>query len=572
MTITTRQTTAGGVVNKGATLTNAELDANFVDVAAHFGSSGTAHAVVVASGANGFMLGTDKAKLDAISGSNTGDNAVNSNYSADYRLSTFVAGTNYLAPSGSAASLTNFPVLNQNTTGNAATATDLSGSISTWLTIRGVSGNSIANMLGWRNYGNGHVIFDASIGLAPNGTAVSSTNSQNPWVANYPTLMGWNGTNTFGMRVDSARLADSATVANDVYTWAKASVRPVYTASDVGAYASTNPNAYIALASAITGYTVGTNTALVATDTLNASLGKLQGQVSARASGTGTATGINTGDQTLPTTLPASDVFAWAKASVRPIYTAADVGAYASTNPSGFISSGGSTFAPSGLTEVGRYFDFHGTNSATDFDVRLDSGPGTGAIGGGTLTITAANVESTGRMTCNNYFSVNSAATPLFINSTTSTNIKIAFFDAGVIRGYAGAQAGTCFHVINAANNFYAMTVSDGAGDLTMNGNVTAYSDERLKENWRNLDTNYLEQLAKVKMGVYDRIDSKQTQIGVSAQSLREIMPEAVLEDAQGMLSVAYGNAALATCVALAKKCGDLEARLVALEALLNKG
>lgn len=34
-----------------------------------------------------------------------------------------VAGTDYLAPNGSAASLTNFPTLNQNTTGNATTAT-----------------------------------------------------------------------------------------------------------------------------------------------------------------------------------------------------------------------------------------------------------------------------------------------------------------------------------------------------------------------------------------------------------------------------------------------------------------
>jgi|LauGreDrversion4_2_1035121.scaffolds.fasta_scaffold53623_3 hypothetical protein len=34
-----------------------------------------------------------------------------------------VAGTDYLVPTGSAASLTNFPIFNQNTTGNAATAT-----------------------------------------------------------------------------------------------------------------------------------------------------------------------------------------------------------------------------------------------------------------------------------------------------------------------------------------------------------------------------------------------------------------------------------------------------------------
>ena len=41
-------------------------------------------------------------------------------------VSAAAAGTDYLIPSGSAASLTNFPTLNQNTTGNAATATALS--------------------------------------------------------------------------------------------------------------------------------------------------------------------------------------------------------------------------------------------------------------------------------------------------------------------------------------------------------------------------------------------------------------------------------------------------------------
>lgn len=52
------------------------------------------------------------------------------------------------------------------------------------------------------------------------------------------------------------------------------------------------------------------------------------------ASGTGSASGTNTGDQTLPTTLPASDVYAWAKASTKPSYTAADVGLGNVTNVS----------------------------------------------------------------------------------------------------------------------------------------------------------------------------------------------------------------------------------------------
>lgn len=60
----------------------------------------------------------------------------------------------------------------------------------------------------WKNYGNSHVLFDASAGTAPNGSAVDASNAQNAWVGSYGSLMGWNGANTFGVRVDSSRTAD----------------------------------------------------------------------------------------------------------------------------------------------------------------------------------------------------------------------------------------------------------------------------------------------------------------------------------------------------------------------------
>ena len=41
----------------------------------------------------------------SITGTNTGDNATNSQYTSDYRAANFVAGTNYLTPTGSAANL-----------------------------------------------------------------------------------------------------------------------------------------------------------------------------------------------------------------------------------------------------------------------------------------------------------------------------------------------------------------------------------------------------------------------------------------------------------------------------------
>ena len=75
---------------------------------------------------------------------------------------------------------------------------------------------NVVGLLGWKNYGNGHVIFDASASTTPSGTGCSNTNPQNNWSATYPTLMGWNGANTYGVRVDSARIADTATSAGSV--------------------------------------------------------------------------------------------------------------------------------------------------------------------------------------------------------------------------------------------------------------------------------------------------------------------------------------------------------------------
>lgn len=107
----------------------------------------------------------------------------------------------------------------------------------------------------------------------------------------------------------------------------------------------------------------------------------------------------------------------------------------------------------------------------------------------------------------------------------------------------------------------------DGSGNFTATANVTAYSDERLKTNWKSFGDDVVNQLAKVKTGIYDRLDMPATQVGVSAQSLQEVMPDAVNTGDNGLLSVAYGNAALAAAVMLARKVVELEARLAKLEA-----
>lgn len=66
----------------------------------------------------------------------------------------------------------------------------------------------IAKYLRWNNFGNGHILFDASKGVAPNGATISSTNAQNVWATTFGSIMGWNGLQTYGVRVDMARQAD----------------------------------------------------------------------------------------------------------------------------------------------------------------------------------------------------------------------------------------------------------------------------------------------------------------------------------------------------------------------------
>ncbi|GAA4047344.1 hypothetical protein GCM10022409_37000 [Hymenobacter glaciei] len=56
-------------------------------------------------------------------------------------VSAATAGTDYLTPTGSAAGLTNFPTLNQNTTGNAATATNTTGNAATVTTNANLTGD-----------------------------------------------------------------------------------------------------------------------------------------------------------------------------------------------------------------------------------------------------------------------------------------------------------------------------------------------------------------------------------------------------------------------------------------------
>lgn len=88
-----------------------------------------------------------------------------------------------------------------------------------------------------------------------------------------------------------------------------------------------------------------------------------------------------------------------------------------------------------------------------------------------------------------------------------------------------------------------AGTGKSAMGDnIWTSGNVTAYSDRRVKTNIQKID-NALDKVGKLNGYTFDRTDvDLPRQTGVIAQEVLEVLPEAITGDEEGMYSVAYGN------------------------------
>lgn len=96
----------------------------------------------------------------------------------------------------------------------------------------------------------------------------------------------------------------------------------------------------------------------------------------------------------------------------------------------------------------------------------------------------------------------------------------------------------------NAANT--DTTVIDASGNLVATGDVTAYSDERLKENIETIP-DALYKVGQLNGYTFNRIDVEERHTGLIAQEVLEVLPEAVMggpteDDPDGKYSVAYGN------------------------------
>ncbi len=246
-------------------------------------------------------------------------------------------------------------------------------------------------------------------------------------------------------------------------------------------------------------------------------------------------------------------------------------------------ADGGSIVFKDGGTEIGLltldnsgYFDIFSSVSDNDLRIRGNDGGSTidavtfdmsdagRAMFNGSIDIGGSNITRTGDLTID--------VTGDILLDADGENIK--FLDGGVERGQidlgsanftlraSTSDKDMIFRVNDGGSEIAALTIdASEAGAATFNDNVTAYSDERLKDNIETIE-NGLDKVEQLRGVTYTR-DEKES-IGVIAQEVEKILPEIVLtaDDEMGTKSVDYSR----LTAVLIEAVKDLSARVKELE------
>ena len=219
---------------------------------------------------------------------------------------------------------------------------------------------------------------------------------------------------------------------------------------------------------------------------------------------------------------------------------------YNSTNPSGYITASGSITGSSGSCTgnaatatrwaTGRTIaltgDVTGTSAAFDGSAALSFAATLANSGVAAGTYTKVTVDAKGRVT---------------------TGASLASTDVTGALGYTPA---------NKAGDSFTGSISV-SGSITATGDITAYSDARLKTDIETI-TGALDRVRKLRGVTFSRRETGNRGVGLIAQELASIVPEAVMTHEDGLLSVAYGNLVGVLIEAvkdLADKVERLEAR-----------
>lgn len=206
--------------------------------------------------------------------------------------------------------------------------------------------------------------------------------------------------------------------------------------------------------------------------------------------------------------------------------------------------SGAATLASNGLNVGSGQLNVTGGNVSMSGNLSVT---GTSAFTGNSAFSTlsasgAATLSSTlavtGATTLNAATTINLASAGALNINTSGTLNGLRFYSGGTITGQLGASTTYPFYVSNSAGT--AMIYSDTSGNFTAAANISAYSDAKLKTNVNTID-GALELVERLRGVYYERIDSGDKGIGVIAQEVREVFPQAV-QNNDGTLSVLYGN------------------------------
>ena len=219
---------------------------------------------------------------------------------------------------------------------------------------------------------------------------------------------------------------------------------------------------------------------------------------------------------------------------------------YNSTNPNGYITASGSITGSSGSCTgnaatatrwaTGRTIaltgDVTGTSAAFDGSAALSFAATLANSGVAAGTYLKVTVDAKGRVTS--------------ASAMTSGDVTGAL-------GYTPA---------NKAGDSFTGSISV-SGSITATGDITAYSDARLKTDVETI-TDALDRVRSLRGVTFTRRDTGSRGIGLVAQELAAIVPEAVMTHEDGLLSVAYGNLVgvlIEAVKELADKVERLEAR-----------
>lgn len=193
-------------------------------------------------------------------------------------------------------------------------------------------------------------------------------------------------------------------------------------------------------------------------------------------------------------------------------------------------------------------------NSITGLSSTTPVVAGTAAVGIGTTTARADHVHpaqttisgNAGTVTNGVYTNVANTLTAALTISNTAPIINLFETDQTLPAGRRRLVLdGNVFSIRRntAAGGDFSTEVndivSDATGNFTSSGNITAYSDIRLKKDLVQIP-DALSKVQQLTGYTYTRIDTGERQTGLVAQDVQKVIPEAVIDGDH--MSVAYGN------------------------------